>query len=866
MPFGELMRISMLASRRHPSRWSGWQRSAAAWWLALLLISVLSGTARAATAPDTDSEAAAGGSVAQAEAEPSLGAFLDAQGHLQLPSGFSGSVNPGGYRIVSGEGEALRFAPDVATSDGSGWNGYGGIADGCNGIVRAIAIGGSGEIYVGGSFTLCGSASANGVARFDTGTQTWTSLGSGAANGVSGVVLALAVAGNTVYAGGDFTQAGGAPANRVARFDSGNQTWASLGSGVPNGVNNFVHALAISGSTVYVGGDFTQAGGALANRVARFDTDTQTWSSLGNGAANGVDSTVWTLAISGSTLYAGGSFTQAGSAPANRVARFDTASQMWASLGTGTANGVNGVILALAVSSTTVYAGGDFTQAGGAPANRMARFDSGSQSWSSLGGGTANGVNGLVRALVVSDAALYLGGDFIQAGGASANRVARFDLAGQTWAPLGTGASNGVSGQVFALKSFGSHISVGGGFSQAGSVPANRVALFETSSQTWVSLGGRANGVNNWIYSLVVSGNTVYLGGDFNQAGGMPANRVARYETNTQTWASLGSGANNGVNDTVLALAISDNTLYVGGRFTQAGSVNANRVASFDLVTENWSSLGSGAANGVSGGIIQTVRALVVSGNTLYAAGAFTQAGGAVANNIARFDTETRAWASLGSDAANGLNNQAWALAISGRTIYVGGGFNQAGGVLANGVARFDAVSQTWASLGSGAANGVTEGVTAVAASGNMIYVGGSFGQAGGMQANRVARFDIASQTWSTLGFGVIGNGVNNTVYNLVVSGNAIYAGGDFTLAGGIPSSLSANRVARFDTTTQTWASLSSGTVNGTSGSVRALAASDSGTLYVGGSFSSAGGQPSSNFASYREEQVFNNGFEPAPR
>jgi hypothetical protein len=244
---------------------------------------------------------------------------------------------------------------------------------------------------------------------------------------VNSPVLALAVSGSNVYVGGDFTQAGGAVANRVARFDTVTQTWTSLGSRAANGVDDLVRALAVSGSDVYVGGYFTQAGGVAANRVARFDTVTQTWSSLGSGAANGVDGGVFALAVSGSDVYLGGHFGQAGGAVANWVSRFDTVTQTWSSLGSGETNRVNSFVNALAVSGSDVYVGGYLTQAGGAAANRVARFDTVTQTWSSLGSGETNGVGGVVLDLAVSGSDVYVGGGFGSAGGLASSNIAVYN-------------------------------------------------------------------------------------------------------------------------------------------------------------------------------------------------------------------------------------------------------------------------------------------------------------------------------------------------------------------------------------------------------------------------------------------------------
>lgn len=81
------------------------------------------------------------------------------------------------------------------------------------------------------------------------------------------IVHALAVSDHGIYAGGRFTMAGGAPANRVARWDG--TRWFPLGSGVRAG-NNGVYALGLDGPVLFVGGGFYYAGGKPSYQFARF--------------------------------------------------------------------------------------------------------------------------------------------------------------------------------------------------------------------------------------------------------------------------------------------------------------------------------------------------------------------------------------------------------------------------------------------------------------------------------------------------------------------------------------------------------------------------------------------------------------------
>jgi hypothetical protein len=439
----------------------------------------------------------------------------------------------------------------------------------------------------------------------------------------------------------------------------------------------------------------------------------------------------------------------------------------WSSLGTGTANGVNSGVQALAVASNgDVYVGGGFSQAGGAAASRVARWNG--TTWSTLGTGGTNGANGDVLALKLgSNGDVYMAGDFTQVGGVATSFLTKWN--GTAWSSLGSATvSNGLNRQINTLAvAANGDVYVGGYFTQAGGAAANYIAKW--NGNAWSSLGsGPANGLNGEVVALVVaSSGDVYAGGSFTQAGGLPANYIARW--NGSAWSSLGTGPSNGVNNFVRALAVAGNgDLYVGGNFSQAGGVTANNVARWNGTT--WSSLGTGAANGVDVGVV----ALAVAGNSeVYVGGYFTRAGGIAASYIAKWNGT--AWSSLGT----GLNSNVLGLAVAGNgNVYVSGSFTQAGGIVANRVARWDGT--TWSTLGTGTANGVNSYVIALAtASNGDVYVGSSYlSQAGGIPVNQVAKWN--GTAWSPLG-----TGVNRPVYALATSPTGkLYVGGDFTTTG----------------------------------------------------------------------------------
>ena len=111
--------------------------------------------------------------------------------------------------------------------------------------------------------------------------------------------------------------------SKIAKWNMLANTWTAL----DNGVDGSVYAIAISGSDVYVGGSFTTAGGVSANNIAKWNGNS--WSALGGG----VDGSVLEVAINGSNIYVGGSFVTAGGVSANRIAKWNGST--WAALGSG---------------------------------------------------------------------------------------------------------------------------------------------------------------------------------------------------------------------------------------------------------------------------------------------------------------------------------------------------------------------------------------------------------------------------------------------------------------------------------------------------------------------------------------------------
>ena len=359
------------------------------------------------------------------------------------------------------------------------------------------------------------------------------------------------------------------------------------------GLDNTCYAIVSSGTDLYVGGDFTTAGGISANRIAKYNTVTGVWSALGSGL-DLPGSSCRAIAVSGSNVYVGGDFASAGGVSVNNIAKWDGSS--WSAL----ASGVSNVCLSLAISGTDLYAGGVFGNASGVSGtSKIAKWDG--SSWSALG----TGLNDQCVTLAVSGSNLYAGGAFTLANGNTANKIAVWN--GTTWSTLGDGFDN----QCRSIGFIGSDLYACGFFTNSGSTPINQVAKWNGTA--WSALGAGIDGGNPYV--LTTLGTDLYVGGFITSAGGVSVNNIAKWNTLTSTWSALG----NGLNDGPWGLTSVGTELYIGGQFTSVGNnISSNRITSYTFNYINLvfnSQIVSTLYNNSSGSQVNTY----LSGATTYA-------------------------------------------------------------------------------------------------------------------------------------------------------------------------------------------------------------------------------------------------------
>lgn len=595
-------------------------------------------------------------------------AVYAAGGWSTFGPGLDGSIRALGFTddgvVIVGD---FTAASATRAASVARWNGlaYEAVGTGAiDGAASALAVTETG-FCVAGSFTSIGGVDADNAACWDG--VAWTPLGAGLPGGVAELVRAPD---GRWFAGGTLTfvvddQTGAYEAG-IAVLEDG--TWRPFAGGVDNGFINEVRAIAFDGDDVLVGGCFQSAGAAdvPASFLARW-SPTGGWSELAGGAINDVG--VFLPSIEGGndllvdddgTIWVGGLFTRAGGAPAVNLARVDADGTPAAVIGDATALGLGGFVDALAVDGDgRLLAGGGFAFAGMTPASGLAAFDG--AAWTALDGE----LGGIVRAMLVrADGALAVAGELVVDG----EPVAFAQWDGAAWSlPAGP-----VRGAGFALVEDADGVLwLGGDLVEAGGAQVSHLARLDDA-------GWSGGGVfDQRVTSLVIHDGALVAGGLFGTVDGAPAQALA-IRTDAG-WAELGGGVADEL-DYVSALASSPALgLVVGGAFGGVGDTAIADLARWDGAA--WHALGDGVTS-TSGYAI--VSAVLPYGDSVFVTGGFDRAGDVPVANLAWFDGA--AWHDLGG----GLGDLAEELIVVDDVLYVGGPFTTAGGAPSAGLAAWD--------------------------------------------------------------------------------------------------------------------------------------------------------------------------------
>ncbi|MFI4915808.1 MAG: GC-type dockerin domain-anchored protein [Phycisphaerales bacterium JB060] len=721
-------------------------------------------------------------------------------------------------------------------------------------------------LYAGGEFFLAGMSQGGGVARWDG--ERWETLVGDDGRTLRGVG-SLAVfddgSGEQLYATGNFETIGGEHFGHIARWDG--QRWRPVTGDNGTGVNIAAYDLAVwddgSGPVLYVVGAFNRAGDIFADGIATWDG--RSWSSvLGVRTPRQIIGNKLCLEVfddgSGESLFVGGRMALGGSFEGHTVVRWDGTN--WHTLGEGIpTNEVRDMAVYDDGRGPALYCTGFFATAGDETVNHVARWDG--DGWEALGSGLDAGGDALGAFDDGTGPALYVGGRFESAGSVPATRLARWD--GRDWSsPFPPGANFGISTIEAHDMDDGPRLFIGGRFWEIGGVA--RASLAAWDGVELASVGGglvRGAEVTALSPALPGEGDGLYAGGSFVIEQDRALNHVGLWDG--QSWQPLagpdgvaGVSSRDGfarremVNDIIYHDDGRGPAIFVSGSFSHAGDTPVGRIARWD--GSQWSDLAGGVTSDTP--VVQ-VNAMAIyddgSGPALYAAGAFSQAGGVPASNIARWDG--RGWSAVGTGEAQGLSGGApivYHLAVydagDGPQLYATGGFTRAGGpegVTARGIARWD--GRSWSSVGDAQIDSPAPMEVFDEGAGPVLFVGGRLFEP--PLLTRLSRWD--GRAWSAPGPQPTGR-IDALATHQLGSRPVLVAAGDFELVG----TVTANNIAAWDGAQ--WTAFEGPSATGVSVDAASLLSVDGNggpSLWVGGRFNRAGGEPSWMLARYGCEQ-----------
>jgi hypothetical protein len=339
--------------------------------------------------------------------------------------------------------------------------------------------------------------------------------------------------------------------------------------------NGRVEAIQVVGSTVYIGGQFTSVrpagdplgtGEVARNRVAAFNISTGAllpWDPNAGG-------TVQAIAVSGGTVFLGGSFTQVAGKGHQRLAAVD------ATTGTPIATfkpTIDAEVLTLSLSGSDVYAGGMFTTINGATHDYIAALNT---STGALDPAFTGQADAGVLASTIEGGKLVIGGNFANVDGGSQNHIAALNPTTGATLPWGTHTPY----DVVALASDSAGVYV------AGAGTGGNFAAFNpsTGSMTW------QGGTNGNVQAITVFNGEVYAGGHYTDYCGpqggqhtctnpIARSKILAVDETTGTLQSWAPSVNSALG--VFALDGGAGFLELGGDFTKVAGTAQQGFAAF---------------------------------------------------------------------------------------------------------------------------------------------------------------------------------------------------------------------------------------------------------------------------------------------
>ncbi|MCS7092374.1 MAG: fibronectin type III domain-containing protein [Patescibacteria group bacterium] len=612
----------------------------------------------------------------------------------------------------------------------------------------------------------------------------------------NGKVFAVAPDGNGGwYVGGQFDQLGTHNISNLVHIKP-DKTINLNWTPNPNGA---VRALYFDGTNLYVGGDFTQIGGQNIARLAKLNATT----GIPNASWNpNPDNSVNKIIKDGSDIYVCGTFANIGGLNRLSLVKLNDTN---GNVNTSWNPNPNSVVYDIAVSNSHVYAVGNFSTIGATTryyAAKLNKTNGGADpTWHPNADAAVNTI-----ALNLSEGEIYVGGYFTDIGGNNISYLAKLnDTNGQS-NPSWT--STLINDLVRTIHVSGNTIYVGGDFNSPADGSSYITALSKSDATKLASWNFN---FSDRVNTLAEQGQEIFIGGQFSIADGIRRNYLARFSKST---SQIDNNWNPNPNNYVTTIAVDNNAVYVGGAFSSIGGLSRDRLAKINKTNGNADSAW------VSGLLeVNNIYSISLSDNHIYVGGELD-----VPFNLAKLQKTNGALASWYPSPDAGV----YSVFYKNGNIYTGGNFTTIGSQSRNRIAKLNDNNGNALAWNPSANNSVR----AIYPTNDGVFVGGSFTNIGGQSRNRIAKLNDtngnADPAWNI--------NLDDDVLAIDADENYIYFGGNFTTVNG-------NNIPYIAKATKDNASIDDSFAINPNNNVRAILidTNNANKIYIGGSFTAIG-------------------------
>ncbi|MDD2963999.1 MAG: T9SS type A sorting domain-containing protein [Bacteroidales bacterium] len=602
-----------------------------------------------------------------------------------------------------------------------------------NYIIKKAVKDARGGWYVYGEFTKMGDSLRNGIAYitpegyigdFDCP--------------VDGPIYSMALKDSLLYVGGQFNLIGDEQRYNIGCINiltSQPTTWK------PD-ADKSVNYLVVTDSVVYAGGSFHAIGSALRNSLAAISVTTgksTSWNPNHYGNVN-------FMAVYNNLLFA------AGLDYTNPIAVFNliTGEPLNWLLNPDNA------LTAMLISGDTLYMAGKFTNIGTTPRKYLAAIDLLEQQLTSWNPNP----NREVRYMSYSDQKLYVTGDFDSINNQKREHAACITTSGliNQWEPT---ISDPFS--ITCLSADPAGILISSYEQSYYEQPCSGLAAINIHSGELIP---NIPSVDGLIAAFEQKGNTLFVGGYFNQIGDSTRKCLAAIDLPSGTILPLHQWFDGGIK----TMKYHNNQLFVGGYFIRVGDAERLTVAALNPVSGDLLAWNPTFDSTIS----MVINSIDCDHNFLYAVGQFQYYGNGQFASILRFNLDNGIIDNWYPEALGRYNT----IKVAGNKVFVGGNTLFDPHHPNTGIGCFDIATSQWINTGMT----VDGEVESIVLQGNKLFAGGRFSVINGDVRMGFAAIDANTQ--ELLSFNPH---FNDHVHKMIKHHDCLYFLGSFDAVNNIP-------------------------------------------------------------------------------